>query len=254
MVPPMEIIPAIDIRGGRCVRLEQGDFDRETVFADDPALVARRWQGAGATRLHVVDLDGAREGQPVNEPAVRRILASVSIPVQLGGGIRDIATIQRYLESGVDRVVLGTAAVKDQTTLLNALALFRERIVVGVDARDGIVVTEGWLEPSTLPAADLLRQLAQMGVARVIYTDTLRDGTLTEPNFPALENLLPDLQPPTPVLSAAEGSNLRIVYSGGIASIDHLRRLAALDIEGAIVGKALYTGAIDLRQAISTLP
>ncbi len=249
----MEIIPAVDIRGGRCVRLAQGDFARETVYDDDPAAAARRWQAAGARRLHVVDLDGAREGRPVNEPAVRRILAEVSIPVQLGGGLRDLAAINRYLESGVERVVLGTAAVKDQTTLLNALALFRERIAVGVDARDGLVVSEGWREASPRPAGELVAELADMGVTRIIYTDTVRDGTLTEPNFPAIENLLSNLQSPPPVLGAAEGSNLRIIYAGGVSSLGHLRTLAALGLEGAIVGTALYTGAIDLGQALAAL-
>jgi len=241
----VEIIPAIDIRGGRCVRLQQGDFARETVYDDDLSAAARRWQDAGARRLHVVDLDGAREGRPVNEASVRRILAEASIAVQLGGGLRDVATINRYLEAGVDRVVLGTAAVKDQTTLLNALALFRERIAVGVDARDGLVVSEGWREASGQPAGELVARLAEMGVTRVIYTDTVRDGTLTQPNFPALEDLLSNLQPPT--------SNLRIVYAGGVATLDHLRRLSALGLEGAIVGTALYTGDIDLRQALAAL-
>lgn len=249
----MEIIPAVDIRGGRCVRLEQGDFARETVYADDPAAAARRWQDAGARRLHVVDLDGAREGRPVNEASVRRILAVVSVPVQLGGGLRDIAAINRYLESGVERVVLGTAALKDQTTLLNALALFRERIVVGVDARDSLVVSEGWREASRRPAGELVAQLAEMGARRIIYTDTVRDGTLTAPNFAALEDLLSNLQSPTPVLSAAEGSNLRIMYAGGVSSLDHLRKLAALGLEGAIVGTALYTGDLDLAQALAAL-
>lgn len=241
----MEVIPAIDIRGGRCVRLEQGDFARETVFAGDPAEAARRWQEAGARRLHVVDLDGAREGRPVNEAQVRRILAAVSIPVQLGGGIRDIAAVHRFLEAGVDRVVLGTAAVKDQTALLNALALFRERIVVGVDAREGVVVTEGWRESSGLPAAELVRRLGDMGVSRIVYTDTLRDGTLTEPNFAALEE----------VLGAASGlpSPLAVIYSGGVSSLEHLRRLAEMGVEGAIVGKALYTGALDLAAALAAL-
>src|SRR3990170_8330206 len=205
----MELTPAVDIRGGRCVRLEQGDYARETVFGDDPAAVAGRWQEAGALRLHVVDLDGAREGRPVNGEAIRRVLDGLFIPVQLGGGIRDIATIQSYLEAGADRVVLGTTAVKDQTTLLNALALLGERVVVAVDARDGIVVTEGWLEASGLAAVQLVRRLAEMGVARIIYTDTLRDGTLTGPNFPAIEALLSNLQPLT--------SNLQVIYSGGVS-------------------------------------
>ncbi len=223
------------------MRLVQGDYDRETVFADDPAAAARRWRDAGAKRLHVVDLDGAREGRAVNADSVWSILAAVDVPVQLGGGLRDLATIGGYLEAGVERVVLGTAAVKDQALLAGALARFPERIVVGVDARDGIVVTEGWRDASGITASDFVGQLVGLGVPRVIYTDTLRDGTLTEPNFDALETLLSDRQ------------NLRIIYSGGVSTIDHLRRLAATGVEGAIVGRALYTGDIDLAEALAAI-
>ena len=241
----MEIIPAIDIRGGRCVRLLQGDYGRETVFADDPAAVARRWRDAGATRLHLVDLDGAREGRPVNRATVGKILAAVKTPVQLGGGIRDLETIRRYLSDGVDRVVLGTAAVKDPALLTSALAEFPGRIVVGVDARDGVVVMEGWQEDSGVTAVDLLRQLAELGVPRVIYTDTLRDGTLTEPNFAALEAILSDDR-----LSARD---VRVIYAGGVSAIDHVRRLATTNVEAAIVGRALYTGDIDLAEALAAV-
>ena len=237
----MEIIPAIDIRGGRCVRLVQGDYDRETVFADDPAEAARRWRDAGAKRLHVVDLDGAREGRAVNAASVERIVAAVDVPVQLGGGLRDLETIGGYREAGVERVVLGTAAVKDQALLSSALARFPGRISVGVDARDGTVVTEGWRDASGITASELVRQIAELGVPRVIYTDTLRDGTLTEPNFDALETLLSDAQ------------HLRIIYSGGVTTIDHLRRLAETGVEGAVVGRALYTGDINLTEALAAI-
>ncbi len=241
----MEIIPAIDIRGGRCVRLEQGDYDRETVFGDDPVAIAKRWQDTGARRLHVVDLDGAREGRPQNEDAIRAILASAVKPAQIGGGIRDIATIQGYLDAGADRVVLGTAAVKDQTTLMNAIVLFRERIVVGVDARGGVVATGGWLETSAVSATDLVKQLSEMGVARIVYTDILRDATLTGPNFEAVAGLLEAISGlPSPV---------SVIVAGGVSSIDDLRRLSALDVEGAIVGKAIYTGNIDLAEAIAAV-
>ena len=241
----MEIIPAIDIRGGRCVRLVQGDYDRETVFADDPAEAARRWRDAGAGRLHVVDLDGAREGRPVNAASVERIVAAVDVPVQLGGGLRELAALRRYLEAGVERAVLGTAAVKDQALLIDSLARFPGRIIVGVDAREGIVVTEGWRDTSGIAASDLVPQLAGMGVPRVIYTDTLRDGTLTEPNFTALEALLADSQ--------VRASGLKVIYSGGVSTIDHLRRLAETGVEGAIVGRALYTGDIDLAEALAAI-
>jgi phosphoribosylformimino-5-aminoimidazole carboxamide ribotide isomerase len=239
----MDVIPAIDIRGGRCVRLIQGDYARETVFADDPAEAARRWRDAGARRLHVVDLDGARQGRPVNWEAVTRIVAATEAAVQLGGGLRDLGTVQRYLEAGVERVVLGTAAVKDPGLLTAALERFPGQVAVGVDARDGVVVTEGWLEASGVAAADLVRRLVALGVPRIIYTDTLRDGTLTEPNFPALQALLADVQ--------ASGDWMRVLYSGGVSSLRHVRQLAKTGVEGVIVGRALYTGDIDLREALS---
>ena len=241
----MQVIPAIDIRGGRCVRLEQGDYSRETVFGEDPLAVARRWREAGASCIHVVDLDGAREGRPRNAEVIRRLLVAMRTPVQVGGGIRDMATIKSYLDAGAARVVLGTAAVTDQTTLISALALFRDRIAVGVDAREGIVVTEGWLETSGLTAAELLRQLSELGVRRIIYTDIRRDGMLTEPNFAAIGELLEQASGlPAPV---------SVIASGGISSIQHLRRLAELGVEAAIVGKALYTGAMDLREALAAV-
>jgi len=239
----MDVIPAIDIRGGRCVRLFQGDYERETVFADDPAEAARRWRDAGARRLHVVDLDGARLGRPVNWEAVTRIVAATEAAVQLGGGLRDLGTIQRYLEAGVERVVLGTAAVKDPDLLAAALERFPGQVAVGVDAREGVVVTEGWLKESGVAAADLVRQLVALGVPRIIYTDTLRDGTLTEPNFPALQALLADVQ--------ASGEWMRVLYSGGVSSLRHVRQLAKTGVEGVIVGRALYTGDIELREALS---
>ncbi len=241
----MEIIPAIDIRGGRCVRLEQGDYARETVFDDAPLAVAQHWQNAGAKRLHVVDLDGARDGQPRNEGTVRAILGASRVPVQVGGGIRDIAAIQRYLEAGADRVILGTTAVKDQTTLVNAAVLFRERLAVGVDARDGAVATEGWTETSTIQATDLVQQLSEMGVARIIYTDILRDATLTGPNLAAVHHLLQFI--------SGLPSRVHMLVAGGLSSIEDLRRLAELPVEGAIIGKALYTGDINLAQAITAV-
>ena len=214
----MEIIPAIDIRGGRCVRLEQGDYARETVFDEDPVAVAMRWQDEGAKRLHVVDLDGARERRPRNEDAVRAILGASKVPVQVGGGIRDIAAIQRYLDAGADRLILGTIAVKDQTILVNAAVLFRERLIVGVDARDGVVATEGWTETSTIEATDLVKQLSELGVARIIYTDILRDATLAGPNFAAIHNLL--------AFISGLPSPTQMIVAGGVSSIEHLRRLA----------------------------
>jgi len=236
----MEIIPAIDIRGGRCVRLYQGDYGRETVFADDPVEVALRWQDEGASRLHVVDLDGAREGRPVNAELVGRIVAVASVPVQVGGGLRDMPAIQRYLETGVDRVVLGTAAVRDRTLLAEALAQYGQRIVVSVDARAGQVAVQGWEQETQLAAAELMGELAALGVGRFVYTDTARDGTLEGPNFAAIGSLMAGVRAP-------------VIYAGGVSSIDDLVRLAPLGLEGAIVGKALYTGDVILREALEVL-
>jgi phosphoribosylformimino-5-aminoimidazole carboxamide ribotide isomerase len=239
----MEIIPAIDIRDGRCVRLDQGDYARETVFADDPVEVAKRWQDLGAPRIHVVDLDGARDGVPRNEAVVWRVIEAVSTPVQVGGGIRTLDVIDSYIKAGADRVALGTAAVKDQTVLVHALALFGERIMVGVDARDGMVATDGWLETSSMSAVDLIAQLALLNVPRIFYTDISRDGMLGGPNFPAIQQ----------VVEHALGLDvpMRVIASGGVSEVEHIQRLNLIGVEGAIIGKALYTGALDLNDALS---
>lgn len=240
----MEIIPAIDIRGGRCVRLDQGDYDRETVFADDPVEMARRWQAAGATRLHVVDLDGAREGGPRNEEIIRRVITSVDVPVQVGGGIRDVAVIGRYVEAGADRVALGTVAIKDPTVLIHALGIFPgERIFVGVDARDGLVATEGWRETSEVRALDLIDQLSGFGVRRIFYTDITSDGMLRGPNFPVIHEVVEHAAGFTPPLA--------VIASGGVSTVEHIRRLKLIGVEGVIIGKALYTGDLNLSDAIA---
>jgi len=238
----MEIIPAIDIRGGRCVRLEQGDYDRETVFGDDPPAIARRWEKAGAHRLHVVDLDGARDGHPVNSDVIREVIHSVSIAVQVGGGIRDVSVIDGYLKVGADRVAIGTAAVKDQTMLVNAVSLFRDLILVGVDARDGMVATEGWLDQSDLRALDLVQQLSEFGVARIFYTDIGRDGLQEGPNFAAINEVVEH--------TAGLPSPIAVIASGGVTTVEHLERLSLIGVEAAIVGKALYTGTLDLGEAL----
>ncbi|MCH8051252.1 MAG: 1-(5-phosphoribosyl)-5-[(5-phosphoribosylamino)methylideneamino]imidazole-4-carboxamide isomerase [Chloroflexi bacterium] len=239
----MEIIPAIDIRGGRCVRLDQGDYDRETVFADDPVEVAQRWEKAGAKRLHVVDLDGARDGKPQNEDVIRRVLEAVSVAVQVGGGVRDVSVIDRYVKAGADRVAMGTAAVKDQTTLVNAVSLFRGRIIVGVDARDGMVATEGWRETSEVRALDLVRQLSEFGVERIFYTDISRDGMLGGPNFLAIQEVVEHV--------AGLPSPMAVIASGGVSAVEHIERLRLIGVEGVIIGKALYTGALDISEALA---
>ena len=237
----MEVIPAIDIRGGFCVRLLKGDFSAETIYSDDPIAVAREWQEAGAGRLHVVDLDGARVGRPINIDAIGRILEAVSVPVQIGGGLRDIASIRNYMEKGADRLILGTAAITNRPFIDAALQLDSSAIAVAVDAAAGFVVTEGWTKTSNLRMIDYVRQLTALGVPRIIYTDVGRDGTLTAPNYKELAILF------------RQAGKLPVIYSGGIASVDHLHDLANAGAEGAIVGKALYTGDIDLASALAQL-
>lgn len=234
----MEIIPAIDLKGGRCVRLYQGDFDQVTVFAGDPAEVARRWEEAGSKRIHVVDLDGAREGHPMNLEAISNILSSVKVPVQAGGGIRSRENARQVLGMGAERVVLGTAAVEDARLVVQLCTTFgEEAIVVSVDAREGMVAIRGWQERTEIEATTLVKRMGDLGVRRFVYTDVARDGTLTGPNFAAIEQLV-------------EETEQRIIAAGGISSVAHLTRLASLGVEGAIVGRALYTGDIDLREAL----
>ena len=233
----MEVIPAVDIRGGKCVRFFQGDYDRETVFSDDPVEMAVRWAGLGARWLHVVDLDGAKLGEPVNLDIVERIASSTAASVQVGGGVRSIETARRLLSIGADRVMIGTAAVENPEVAREACErLGPEAVIINVDARDGYVAMKGWTETSTVKAADLIADLTAVGALRFMYTDIARDGTLTEPNFSAVKALVPQ----APSLLAA----------GGISSLGHLKRLASLGVEGAIVGTAVYTGSINLREAV----
>ncbi|MDP6666017.1 MAG: 1-(5-phosphoribosyl)-5-[(5-phosphoribosylamino)methylideneamino]imidazole-4-carboxamide isomerase [Dehalococcoidia bacterium] len=237
----MEILPAIDLRNGHCVRLTQGDYDRESVFDDDPAAVARRWADQGARRLHVVDLDGARDGVRGNAAAVSAILGAVDIPVQLGGGVRDAAEARRLIDMGIDRVIFGTAAIEAPDQVQSAVEdLGPEHVIVGVDARDGVIQTRGWLKGSQVTAVDHAMQMVELGVRRFIHTDTSRDGTLTHPNFTAVTELQDNLRYP-------------VIVAGGIAAIDDLLELAELGVEGAITGMALYAGWIDLAHAIQMI-
>ena len=236
----MEVIPAIDLKDGRCVRLYQGDFEQEMVFSRDPQEVALGWQGEGAGRLHIVDLDGAQMGMLSNRDAIERILSAVVIPVQLGGGIRRMETIEELTRLGVDRVILGTAAIEDEALVREACLRFGEGIIVSIDARDGYVSTHGWKEKTDITASGLIESMASLGVKRFIYTDILRDGTLTEPNFEEIARLV-------------SKTSLPIIASGGISSIEQLKRLSKLGVEGAIVGRALYTGDVVLGEAVATL-
>ena len=234
----MEVIPAVDIRGGRCVRLSQGDYDRETVFDDDPVAVAVRWASLGARRIHIVDLDGARAGQQVNAALVRQIVQTVDAAVQTGGGIRDLETLRAALEGGVNRVVLGTAAVRDPELLREAVALARDRLIVSVDARGGVVRLQGWTEGSDVQAGPFVRQLATMGVERVVYTDIERDGVRGGPNFEMYERMVAD-------------TSIAVIAAGGVSTLEDLRRLSECGVEAAIVGRALYTGEIALPEALA---
>jgi phosphoribosylformimino-5-aminoimidazole carboxamide ribotide isomerase len=237
----MQVIPAIDLRGGQVVRLRQGDYSQQTTYSDDPLAVAAQFAKAGATRLHVVDLGGARYGTPSNASVYQRIAREVGVAVQVGGGLRTAQAIEAVLAAGADRVVLGTAAVDDPELVRQAVSFHgADRVVVGLDARDGMMAVKGWTEDTSVPVAELLTRMAGLGVARFIYTDIARDGTLTEPSFDAVADMV----------RHARQVSATIIASGGISDAEHLSRLAALDVEGAIVGSALYTGALNLAEAI----
>ena len=233
----MILLPAIDLSGGEVVRLTKGDYGKKEVYAADPASVAQSFASQGAEYLHVVDLDGAKDGTLSNFEAVRRIAAVPGLTMEIGGGIRDMARIEKYLSLGVGRCILGTAAVSDPAFLKEALLAFGERIAVGVDARDGFVAVSGWLETTKKRGVDFCRELLDMGVRTVIYTDISRDGMLSGPNhdlYAALRTI----------------GGLNVIASGGVTSAEDVRRLAQTGIHGAIVGKALYTGKITLAEAL----
>jgi phosphoribosylformimino-5-aminoimidazole carboxamide ribotide isomerase len=239
----MILYPAIDLKDGRCVRLVRGEMAHATVFNDDPAAQARQFADQGFTWLHIVDLDGAFAGKPVNAAAVEAILGAVSIPVQLGGGIRSLATIEAWLDKGIARVILGTVAVRDPTLVRKACAEFPGRIAVGIDARAGKVAVEGWAEASELGAAELARRFEGAGVAAVVYTDIDRDGVLTGLNLPATAEL-------------ARSTSIPVIASGGLAGLDDIEALLRPEhgmIEGAIAGRALYDGRLDARAALSLI-
>lgn len=237
----MIILPAIDLRGGKCVRLVQGSFDKETVYDDDPVAVAKRWESLGATHLHVVDLDGAREGRPVNHEIVRQIVESVGMLVEIGGGIRDEDTAKQYLDIGVGRIILGTVAAMNRVLTRLLVGAYGERIVVGIDAREGRASIEGWQENTVFNATDLGRQLAALGCRRFVFTDISRDGMLTGPNLGSLS-------------AFTHAVGVPVIASGGVstlADITLLKRLEPSGVEGAIIGKALYDGRIDLKEALA---
>ena len=236
----MEVIPAVDLKGGRCVRLRQGRMDDETVFSDDPAAMARKWAAMGAGRLHVVDLDGAVGGRPANAEAIQAICETLDIPVQLGGGVRDLAGLERALGLGVDRVILGTLAVKDPGAALAAAREKPGRVVIGIDAREGMVAVSGWTETSQIHFLDLAAKFDDPAVAAIVFTDIARDGMHTGPNLESTKELCQAVSRP-------------VIAAGGVHDIDDLRRLKKMEplgLIGAITGRAIYEGTLDLAQAL----
>ena len=236
----MIIFPAIDLRGGKCVRLIQGDFDKETVYSDDPPKTALKWQSQGAKFLHVVDLDGAKAGSPQNLSAIIKILDAVNIPIEVGGGIRTLDDAEKLLSLGVRRVILGSVAVENISLVTTAVEKFGDRIVVGIDARGGFVAVHGWKDSSKVTVGELAKKIVAAGVKTIIYTDIARDGMLSGVNAATFANL-------------AKFSGAQIVASGGVGSLEDIRALKAREadgIAGVIVGKAIYTGALDLKSAV----
>jgi len=233
----MEIIPAIDIRGGRCVRLYQGDYNQETVFDEDPVTAALTWYSQGARWLHIVDLDGAVAGEPQNMEVVEEITKESGLSIELGGGIRQENVAERLLRQGVSRLVLGTAAIENRELVTKLCQRFGQAIAVSLDGRDGKIAIRGWQKNTVVEVLRLSREMVDAGVKRFIYTDIGRDGTLTGPNFDVMKRLIAE-------------TNAPIIVAGGISRLEHLRRIKELAAEGAIIGKALYTGDINLREAI----
>jgi phosphoribosylformimino-5-aminoimidazole carboxamide ribotide isomerase len=237
----MIVIPAIDLKEGRCVRLEQGLMEKDTVFSDNPAEQALKWQAQGAQLLHLVDLDGAFAGEPKNRAAIEAIMRQLTIPAQLGGGIRDLATIEAYLSLGLSRVIIGTAAQRHPELVTEACRRFPGQIVVGIDAKDGMVAVQGWAEVTDVRAIDLARRFEGDGVTAIIYTDINRDGMMQGPNIEATRQL-------------AEAISVPVIASGGVSSLRDIENLLAIEsagVSGVITGKAIYTGALDLPAAIA---
>ena len=237
----MELIPAIDIKDGKCVRLFQGDYEQVTVFSDDPVEMALRWASEGCECLHIVDLDGAKTGATSNYDVVERICRATDARIQLGGGIRSLEVAKTYYDVGVDRLILGTIAV-DSPDKLTAImdSLGSESVIVSVDARSGVVALDGWTRNTKVEASELVSDMSLLGVVRCMYTDIERDGTLSSPNFDAIGNLV-------------NLSNINVIAAGGISSLDSLLKLADLGVEGAIVGRAIYTGHLELKTALNAI-
>ena len=233
----MILFPAIDIRGGKCVRLLQGDYGQEIIYHDSPSEMAKEWEKQGATYIHVVDLDGARSGNSLNRTAIGEIVRGVTIPVQVGGGVRDMESVEAHINSGVSRVIIGTAAIENPQFVDKAIASYGEKIAVSIDARNGFVATNGWTETSGVKAVDLLNSLSKVGLETVVYTDILKDGMMQGPNFDELRLM-------------NDASKIDIIASGGVSTENDVKLLEQMGLYGAIIGKALYEGSVSLEQLL----
>lgn len=233
----MLVIPAIDIKDSRCVSLVQGNFEDEIIYSNNPVYVAKRWEERGAKMLHIVNLDGARLGFPQNTKIIKNIIEQINIPIQIGGGIRSFRSVQNLIEMGYKRIVLGTIVLENQPLLKELIAAYGEKIVVSLDIKGKKLMKKGWLESSRYNVVSLIKQIEGFGVKTIIYTDTLRDGTLTEPNYINVESLRKIIR-------------VDLIIAGGISSIDHIKKLKEIGVNGVIIGKALYEGKINLEEAI----
>ncbi len=233
----MIIFPAIDMKDGKCVRLEQGLFDKVTVFGENPVEMAKKWESEGGEFLHLVDLDGAKDGVPKNLEIIKEICKSINIPIQLGGGIRNKETVKILLDAGVSRVIVGTMAINNMELLKELVTEYGEKIVVSIDAKDGLVAVDGWVNVSEVDSIDLVRELETIGVKTIVYTDIAKDGMMEGPNFDIYKTL-------------SESTKIDVIASGGVSSIENVEKLKKMNMYGAIIGRALYTGDIKMKDAL----
>lgn len=233
----MKIIPAIDIKNGRCVRLFQGDYTQETIYENNPIIMAKKLEAQGAQTLHIVDLDGAKNGKPTNENIIVQLIKTVNIPVQVGGGMRDLTSIIRIIEVGAQSVILGTIALENEKFLSKIVNIYKEKIIVSLDIKNGILMKNGWVKKSNFTIIQAIKQMELIGIKTIIYTDITRDGTLTEPNYEKIKSI-------------KENTKMNLMIAGGISSIEQINELKRINIEGVIIGKALYEGTINLKEAL----
>jgi len=233
----MQIIPAIDIKNGKCVRLFQGDYDKETIYSSSPIEMALNWKNQGVKMIHVVDLDGAKIGKPQVIKIVKKIIKEVNVPIEIGGGIRNLSVVKKLLEIGVKRVILGTIAIENSRLLKRFIDLYGKKIIVSLDAKNGELMKKGWLEKSNFGLIPTIKQIKKIGVKTIIYTDIARDGTLTEPNYESIELI-------------RKNTNMKLIIAGGISYINQVKKLKAINVDGVIIGKALYEGKINLKEVI----